>query len=49
MINQLQNYFKNILATKDWHCKNHISFLSNENGGIWPIHCVKNTWGIKIS
>lgn len=45
MINQLQNYFKNIVATKDWHCKNHVSFSNNKNGGIWPEHCVKNTWG----
>ncbi|WP_418904998.1 isochorismatase family protein [Borreliella lusitaniae] len=45
LINQLQNYFKNIVATKDWHCKNHVSFLSNTNKGIWPEHCVKNTWG----
>ncbi|ACN93331.1 MULTISPECIES: isochorismatase family protein [Borreliella] len=45
LINQLQNYFKNIVATKDWHCKNHVSFLSNKNGGIWPNHCVQNTWG----
>ncbi|WP_268825761.1 isochorismatase family protein (plasmid) [Borreliella turdi] len=45
LVNQLQNYFKNIIATKDWHCKNHISFSSNKNTGIWPEHCVKNTWG----
>ncbi|PRQ89767.1 pyrazinamidase [Borreliella burgdorferi] len=45
LINQLQNYFKNIVATKDWHCKNHVSFSNNKNGGIWPEHCVKNTWG----
>ncbi len=45
LINQLQNYFKNIIATKDWHCKNHVSFSNNKNGGIWPEHCVKNTWG----
>ncbi|WP_236736408.1 isochorismatase family protein [Borreliella japonica] len=48
LINQLQNYFKNVLATKDWHCKNHVSFSSNKNGGIWPIHCVKNTWGSRF-
>nr|WP_316261644.1 isochorismatase family protein [Borreliella garinii] len=45
LINQLQNYFKHIVATKDWHCKNHASFSDNKNGGIWPEHCVKNTWG----
>ncbi|MCD2332737.1 isochorismatase family protein [Borreliella americana] len=48
LINELQNYFKNIVATKDWHCKNHISFLSNKNKGIWPRHCVKNTWGAEF-
>ncbi|QFI15035.1 isochorismatase family protein (plasmid) [Borrelia sp. CA_690] len=46
LINQLQNYFQNIIATKDWHCKNHVSFLNS--GGIWPEHCVKNTWGAEF-
>lgn len=32
-----------ILASYDWHPKNHMSFA--ENGGPWPAHCVQNTEG----
>jgi nicotinamidase/pyrazinamidase len=32
-----------IIATRDWHPPNHISF--KPYGGIWPIHCVQNTPG----
>ncbi len=32
-----------IYATRDWHPANHCSF--NDQGGIWPKHCVANTWG----
>lgn len=32
-----------IVATRDWHPDNHISF--KERGGPWPKHCVKNTYG----
>jgi len=32
-----------IFATRDWHPKNHSSF--KDFGGIWPIHCVQNTFG----
>ena len=35
-----------IIATRDWHPKNHISFKSY--GGIWPEHCVQNTWGAEF-
>jgi nicotinamidase/pyrazinamidase len=39
--------FKNdnraIFATRDWHPKNHSSF--KDFGGIWPVHCVQNTFG----
>ncbi|WP_456435839.1 nicotinamidase [Thermovibrio ammonificans] len=28
-----------VLATRDWHPENHVSF--KENGGIWPRHCVQ--------
>ncbi|HIP89563.1 MAG TPA: isochorismatase family protein, partial [Thermococcus paralvinellae] len=30
-----------IVATRDWHPENHISF--KEQGGPWPRHCVQNT------
>lgn len=32
-----------VIATRDWHPPNHISF--KPYGGIWPIHCVQNTPG----
>lgn len=32
-----------IAYTRDWHPVNHCSF--KEYGGIWPPHCVKNTYG----
>ncbi|WP_283848869.1 nicotinamidase [Borrelia puertoricensis] len=48
LINQLQKYFEHIVATKDWHCENHVSFLSDSNCQGWPKHCVKNTWGAEF-
>ena len=45
LINQLQDCFEHIVATKDWHPDNHISFLSNTNHKGWPKHCIQNTWG----
>ncbi|MGB9807659.1 MAG: nicotinamidase [Thermosulfidibacteraceae bacterium] len=35
-----------IFFTRDWHPENHISFA--ENGGIWPKHCVMDSWGAMI-
>ncbi|EHR79836.1 pyrazinamidase/nicotinamidase pxnc [Thermococcus litoralis DSM 5473] len=35
-----------IVATRDWHPPNHISF--KEQGGPWPRHCVQNTEGAEI-
>lgn len=32
-----------ILATRDCHPSDHCSFL--EQGGPWPTHCVKGSWG----
>ncbi|UPA11578.1 nicotinamidase (plasmid) [Borrelia parkeri] len=48
LVNQLQKCFEHIVATKDWHCENHVSFLSNANCKGWPKHCVKNTWGAEF-
>ena len=45
--NQLIDYFEKkqwpIILTRDWHPVDHISF--QENGGIWPVHCVAETPG----
>ncbi len=35
-----------IFATRDWHPPNHISF--KEYGGIWPPHCIQNSWGAEF-
>jgi nicotinamidase/pyrazinamidase len=35
-----------IIATRDWHPADHISF--KERGGIWPIHCVQGTEGAQF-
>lgn len=32
-----------VIASRDWHPKNHISFKAY--GGVWPVHCVQNSWG----
>lgn len=32
-----------IVATRDWHPAKHCSFTPQ--GGIWPAHCVAETWG----
>lgn len=32
-----------VVVSRDWHPANHISF--RESGGLWPAHCVQNTWG----
>jgi nicotinamidase/pyrazinamidase len=42
-IEAAQKYGAKILASRDWHPPDHISF--REYGGPWPTHCVQNTWG----
>ncbi len=36
-----------IFATRDWHPKDHTSFM--EFGGIWPSHCVAESKGAAFS
>ena len=36
-----------VLASRDWHPANHISFKAQ--GGPWPPHCVQETNGAKFS
>ncbi len=36
-----------VIATRDWHPPNHNSF--NEQGGIWPAHCVRDTPGASFA
>jgi nicotinamidase/pyrazinamidase len=35
-----------ILASRDWHTVDHISF--EERGGPWPVHCVQDTSGAEF-
>lgn len=45
-INHLMRKFSIVLATKDWHPKDHSSFQSPKNEkGLWPEHCVQNSKG----
>ncbi|QMU99870.1 isochorismatase family protein (plasmid) [Borrelia sp. A-FGy1] len=48
LINNIQTCFNNIVATKDWHCENHISFTNSINNKGWPRHCVQGTWGAEF-
>jgi len=34
------------IATRDWHPRDHCSFTNQ--GGIWPVHCVAETWGAEF-
>lgn len=45
-IEHFQNHKGLVVATRDWHPENHVSF--KEFGGIWPIHCVQNTEGAEF-
>ena len=46
IINQIQDKFDVIIATKDWHPEGHCSF--KEQGGPWPIHCIQGTVGAEL-
>lgn len=50
VLNEYIHYFKRataqVLASRDWHPANHISFKAQ--GGKWPPHCVQETEGAKF-
>ena len=46
VVNRLMLVFPFVVATQDWHPPDHISF--KEQGGIWPPHCVQNTYGAEL-
>jgi nicotinamidase/pyrazinamidase len=46
VVNKLMPLFPLIVATQDWHPANHISF--QEQGGVWPPHCVQNSRGAQL-
>ncbi len=35
-----------IVYTQDWHPEHTPHFA--QDGGIWPVHCVKQTWGARL-
>ena len=45
-INRLAEQADFVVATRDWHPPDHGSFA--ENGGIWPVHCVRDTAGAQF-
>jgi len=51
VLNDYIRYFveakAHILASRDWHPPNHVSFKAQ--GGPWPPHCIQETAGAKFS
>ena len=45
-INGLMEQVRVVVATRDWHPPNHLSF--REQGGPWPPHCVQGTPGAEL-
>jgi len=45
-INRLAHQLPFVVATRDWHPPDHHSFA--ENGGPWPVHCVRGTHGAEL-
>jgi nicotinamidase/pyrazinamidase len=45
-INRLASQFQFVVATRDWHPSDHHSFA--EQGGPWPVHCVRETRGAEL-
>ncbi|MBM3191218.1 MAG: isochorismatase family protein [Chlamydiae bacterium] len=45
--NLCQEAFDCIVASKDWHPKDHVSFKTAK-GGLWPVHCVQNSQGAEF-
>jgi nicotinamidase/pyrazinamidase len=45
-INRLARRAPFVVATRDWHPPDHGSFA--EQGGRWPVHCVRDTAGAQL-
>jgi nicotinamidase/pyrazinamidase len=45
-INRLADEAALVIATRDWHPPDHGSFA--EQGGVWPVHCVRDTPGAQL-
>ena len=35
-----------VVLTQDWHPAETPHFI--ESGGVWPVHCVRDTWGAEL-
>ncbi len=35
-----------VAYTQDWHPESTPHF--QKDGGVWPVHCVRNTWGAEL-
>ncbi len=46
-IRRFEDTQAHVIASRDWHPENHISFRSQ--GGPWPPHCVQGTKGAEFS
>ena len=47
LIKKCKYLFKAIVATRDWHPKDHCSF--KETGGPWPAHCIQGSSGAEFA
>ncbi len=45
-VNRLAGEASFVVATRDWHPADHGSFVPE--GGIWPVHCVRDTPGAQL-
>lgn len=45
-VNRVAAHFPVVVASRDWHPPNHVSFQSR--GGIWPVHCQAGTPGAEF-
>lgn len=45
-ITELAGRFPLVVATRDWHPRDHASFA--EHGGLWPVHCVQGSTGAAL-
>jgi nicotinamidase/pyrazinamidase len=45
-VNRLSAQLPFVVATRDWHPPDHLSFA--QEGGPWPVHCVRDTHGAEL-
>lgn len=45
-VNDLAPGFDVVVCTQDWHPPVTPHFATS--GGIWPVHCVEDTWGARL-